>query len=107
MQIGKTSEGSILCYYIAIFEKVSHTILVNLLLNENIFIRYGLGVPVCNLCVFTDAVCFVYNLTHRSSRPEVFCKNRVLRNFAKFTGKHLCQSLSFDKVASLRPKQTF
>ena len=39
----------------------------------------------------------------RSSRPEVFCKNGVLRNFAKFTGKHLCQSLFFNKVAGLRP----
>ena len=28
----------------------------------------------------------------RSSRPEVFCKKGVLRNFTKFTGKHLCQS---------------
>ena len=26
----------------------------------------------------------------RGSRPEVFCKKGVLRNFAKFTGKHLC-----------------
>ena len=24
--------------------------------------------------------------------PEVFCKKGVLRHFAKFTGKHLCQS---------------
>ena len=31
--------------------------------------------------------------------PEVFCKKGVLRNFAKFTGKHLCQSLFFNKVA--------
>ena len=31
----------------------------------------------------------------RSSRPEVFCKKGVLRNFTKFTGKHLCQSLLF------------
>ena len=29
----------------------------------------------------------------RSSLPEVFCKKGVLRNFTKFTGKHLCQSL--------------
>ena len=28
----------------------------------------------------------------RSSRPEVFWKKGVLRNFAKFTGIHLCQS---------------
>ena len=34
-----------------------------------------------------------------SSRPEVFCKKIVLRNFAKFTGKHLCQGLFFNKVA--------
>ena len=27
----------------------------------------------------------------------------VLRNFTKFTGKHLCQSLFFNKVAGLRP----
>ena len=33
----------------------------------------------------------------RSSRPEVFCKKGVLRNFTKFTGKHLCQSLFFNK----------
>ena len=29
----------------------------------------------------------------RSSRPEVFCKKGVLRNFAKFAGKHLCPRL--------------
>ena len=27
------------------------------------------------------------------SRPKVFYKKGVLRNFAKFTGKHLCQRL--------------
>ena len=41
--------------------------------------------------------------TSRSSYPEVFCKNDVLRNFAKFTGKHLHQSLFFNKVVGLRP----
>ena len=30
-------------------------------------------------------------------------KKGVLRNFTKFTGKHLCQSLFFNKVAGLRP----
>ena len=29
--------------------------------------------------------------------PEVFCKKGVLRNFIKLTGKHLCQSLLFEK----------
>ena len=39
------------------------------------------------------------NLNIRSSRTEVFCKKAVLKNFAKFTGKHLCQSLFFNKIA--------
>ena len=43
-------------------------------------------------------------LKYRSSRPEVLCKKDVLRSFIKFTGKHLCQSLSFNKVAGLRPE---
>ena len=37
------------------------------------------------------------------SSQEVFYKGDF-RNFAKFTGKHLCQSLFFNKVAGLRPK---
>ena len=34
---------------------------------------------------------------------EGFCKKGVLGNFAKFTGKHLCQSIFFNKAAGLRP----
>ena len=30
----------------------------------------------------------------RSSRPEVFCKIDVFKNFAKFTGEHLCQKVA-------------
>ena len=30
--------------------------------------------------------------------PEVFCKKGVLRNFAKLTVKHLCQSFIFQKL---------
>ena len=35
--------------------------------------------------------------------PEVFLRKGALRNFAKFTGKHLCQRLLFNKVAGIRP----
>ena len=35
----------------------------------------------------------------RSSRPELFCKKDVPRNFAKSPEKHLRQSLFFNKVA--------
>ena len=41
--------------------------------------------------------------SNRNSRPQVFCKKGVLRNLIKFTGKHLCQSLFFNKFAGLRP----
>ena len=37
----------------------------------------------------------------RSSRPDVLCESGVLRNFTKFSGKHLCQSPFFNKVADL------
>ena len=36
--------------------------------------------------------------------PDVFYKKGVLINFAKFTGKHLYQSLFFNKVATLRSR---
>ena len=36
---------------------------------------------------------------------EVFCDKYVLRNFAKFIEKQLCQSLFFNKVAGLRKKE--
>ena len=43
------------------------------------------------------------NFTFRSSLKEVFSKKGVLKNVAKFTGKHLFQSLFSNNVASLRP----
>ena len=39
----------------------------------------------------------------RRSRPELFCKKGVLKSFSNFTGKHVRQSLFFNKVASLMP----
>ena len=36
----------------------------------------------------------------RSSCPEMFRKKSVLKNFAKFPGKQLSQSLFFNKVAT-------
>ena len=40
-----------------------------------------------------------FSKTTQKQSPEVFCKKGVLKNFAKFTGKHLCQSL-FLRVVS-------
>ena len=41
--------------------------------------------------------------TIRSSHRRCSVKKGVLRNFAKFTGKHLCQTLFFNNIAGLRP----
>ena len=46
---------------------------------------------ICQLSLYSSTVAF------RSSRLEVFCEKGVLRIFAKFRGKHLCQSLFFNK----------
>ena len=40
--------------------------------------------------------------TFRSSHQRCSIIKVVLRNFAKFTGKHLCQCLFFNKVVGLR-----
>ena len=39
----------------------------------------------------------------KSCCSQIFFKVGVLKNFAKFTLKHLCRSLIFDKVADRRP----
>ena len=57
-------------------------------------------------CPFQDALFLEVEGTNqwkviRSRSPEVFRKKDALRNFAKFTGKHLCQSLFFNTVADL------
>ena len=45
----------------------------------------------------------VRRITKRSNRREVFCKKDDLKNFTKFTWKHLCWSFFF-KVAGLKPE---
>ena len=43
----------------------------------------------------------------RSNRQDVFYEKGVLKNLAKFTGKHLCQSLLFNKVSGLKSATLF
>ena len=42
---------------------------------------------------------FLDNTSLQKQPSEVFYEKDVLENFLKFTGKHLCQSLFFNKVA--------
>ena len=46
---------------------------------------------------------FFVSIYNQKQPPEVFLRKGVLRNFAKFTGKHLCQSLFFNKLAGVGP----
>ena len=86
-------------------------LLKHLNLQDNIW-RSASVVVVCseyskNLILYSSkdlilqAKCIKYLLIFKSGRPDVFCKKGVLRNFVKFLGKHLCQSLYFNKVAGL------
>ena len=49
----------------------------------------------------------IHVVKDRSSHRRCSEKKGVLRNFTKFPGKHLCQSLFFNKVAGLRPATLF
>ena len=47
---------------------------------------------------FSGHAC-IYRQASRSSHLRCYIRGGVLRNFSKFTGKHLCQSLFFNKIA--------
>ena len=71
----------------------------NALINTRFFARvYFLFLGVCQSSI--DKTVSVFD---RSSRPEVFCEKDVLRNFAKFTGKHWYLSLFLIKLQAWRP----
>ena len=55
--------------------------------------------------IITLIIIFTFNTftTIRSSRSQMFCKIGILKNFANFTGKHLCWKSLFSKVADLKP----
>ena len=79
---------------------------------EQVNISWELKQPLFNLVLlsyksklirfYSDKIIYIYlrkvQANFRSSRPEVFCKKGVLRNFAKFTGKHLCWSFFLIKL---------
>ena len=43
-------------------------------------------------------------INHLQKQPlEMFCLKGVIKSFAKFTKKHLCRSISFNKIAGFMP----
>ena len=61
--------------------------------------------PCLNLCSqrWLKSNRSLVNIFIQNQSPGCSMKKGVLKNFTKFTGKHLCQSLFFNKVAGLRP----
>ena len=63
------------------------------------FVPFNYSFEICVELNFTPKNCtyssFKRNETWKAliqkQPPEVFCKKGILRNFAKFTGKHMCQ----------------
>ena len=47
------------------------------------------------------------NLSYRISHQRCSLKKVFLKNFIKFSGKHLCWSLFFNKVSGMRPATLF
>ena len=77
-----------------LFEKLEFVLL-------RLFMEYGLwSQNLFLLCCFVAILNILRYLQKQS--PEMFYKKDVLRNFAKFTGKYLCQSIFFIKSAVLR-----
>ena len=62
------------------------------------------------LCKFSKELCFrlllrftiLYSSYQQKQPPDVFCKKAALKNFAIFTGKHLCWSLFLIKLQAFR-----
>ena len=89
-----TQETLMLLFYIY---KESQSSLSNWVWREKcIYLNFYPGT-----CRQVDKKTFFISAIYRCTRPEVFCKKDVLKNFAEFIGKQLCRSLFFKKVASL------
>ena len=64
------------------------------------------GQFICFFSIVLQWQVTIVKTLFRRSCPKMFSKKGVLKNFAKFTGKHLCQSVYFNKVANFIKKET-
>ena len=65
--------------------------------------RVAVKAVLANVNIFAKRSAENLKLT-RSSLPEVFCEKVVLKDFSKFTGKCLCQSLRPGPASLLRKR---
>ena len=117
--IGSTCDHLVICKHMPCFDifRVLNYEIKNVLLQleEGLFwigkfvfnimpIRWALSFLLLIVAIF---ILYMTYFSCWSSRPKMFCKKGVLEDLAKFTGKHLCQSLFFNKVSVLRPAGVF
>ena len=69
----------------------------------NNFLERCFHVAIDNIYKYSNNFFYFFFCNFIRSRPNVFCKKGFLRNFTKYTGKHLCQSLFLNKVTALTP----
>ena len=55
------------------------------------------------LCVYLFWYCEQVILHRQKQHQRCYIKKDTRRNFAKFSGKHLCQGLFLNKIADFRP----
>ena len=73
---------------------------IELFLVLNIYLTFFLLVVDCTFyksTIKSNCILLLCHVRVRSSRQQLFCKKSIFRNFTKFTGKRLCQSLFFKK----------
>ena len=63
--------------------------------------KHGLKRHYVSMCKPFSYITPLHYMTLQKQSSGALCKKGVPKNFTKFTGKHLCQSLLFDKVAGL------
>ena len=69
--------------------------------------RGMLNSSCCESIHIQQHFCIILHMNFKNQLPEVFYKKAVPKNFATFTGKHLCWNLFFNEVTDLRPEHLF
>ena len=88
---------------LVLFDWSNNTAVIDVKMDESVLEEKS-SVKILGLTFFSklDWGSYIISIA-RSSHRSCSIKKAVLKNFSKFTGKYLCQSLFFNKVAGLRP----
>ena len=86
------------------YENIKTKFTLKFIVKIRIMYMFMFNWPITEFCeIKIDLLVFIW----QKQPPEVFTKKYNLKSFAKFTGKHLCQSLLFNEVAGFRLRHRF